>query len=201
MEVIISPYNHSDLEDGINVTSRKEDMLQIKPWLERDFAFDTSRWMFPHVVERVRGGPARLEDALRNLSETELTVRPGNAWSIQEEAGHLLDIEPLMLERLDQLISGASVLRAWDGTNEATWNANHNARQLQDILEAFRNSRQSFAGRLDSLPDELIERSAFHPRLKKPMRIIDLAFFVAEHDDYHLARVTAAKRSQSRPCE
>jgi hypothetical protein len=33
---------------------------------------------------------------------------------------------PLMSERLDQLISGAQVLREWDGTNEATWNAQHN---------------------------------------------------------------------------
>jgi hypothetical protein len=33
---------------------------------------------------------------------------------------------PLMSERLDQLISGAQVLRARDGTNEATWNAQHN---------------------------------------------------------------------------
>ena len=173
-------------------------MLPIKPWLERDFAFDTPRWMFPHIVERMRGGPPRLEEALRDLSETELTERRGKAWSIQEEAGHLLDIEPLMSGRLDQLISGASVLQAWDGTNEATWNANHNTRPLRDILEAFRRSRQSFVGGLDGLPEELVERSAFHPRLKKPMRIIDLAFFVAEHDDYHLARITAAKRLHSR---
>jgi hypothetical protein len=38
-------------------------MLQIKPWLERDLAFDTPRWMFSHVVEMVRGGPPRLEEA------------------------------------------------------------------------------------------------------------------------------------------
>jgi len=168
-------------------------MLRIKPWLERDFAFDTPRWMFPHVVERVRGGPPRLEEALRNLSGTELTERLESAWSIQEEAGHLLDIEPLMSGRLDQLIQGAAALQAWDGTNEATWNANHNACQLHDILEAFRSSRQLFVGRLDELPEELVERSALHPRLKKPMRIIDLASFVAEHDDYHLARIAAAK--------
>jgi hypothetical protein len=87
---------------------RKEIMLRIKPWLERDFAFDTPRWMFPHVVERVRGGPPRLEEALRNLSGTELTERRESAWSIQEEAGHLLDIEPLMSGRLDQLIQGAA---------------------------------------------------------------------------------------------
>jgi hypothetical protein len=33
------------------------------------------------------------------------------------------------------------------------------------------------------------ERSALHPRLKQPMRAIDLCLFVAEHDDHHLARV------------
>ena len=169
-------------------------MIRIKPWLERDFAFDTPGWMFPNMVERVRGGPARLDEALRNLPKPELIERFGNTWSIQEEAGHLLDIEPLMSMRLDQLVEGASVLKAWDGTNQTTWKANHNARQLQDILEAFRSSRQRFVDRLDELPEELVERSAIHPRLQKPMRIIDLASFVAEHDDYHLARITAAKR-------
>ena len=28
------------------------------------------------------------------------------------------------------------------------------------------------------------------PRLRTPMRLIDLGFFVAEHDDHHLARIT-----------
>lgn len=172
-------------------------MLRIKPWLERDFAFNTPGWMFPHIVERVRGGPARLDEALRDLPEPKLFERFGNTWSIQEEAGHLLDIEPLMSVRLDQLVQGPSVLKAWDGTNEATWNANHNARQLRDILDLFRSSRQTLVGRLDELPEEFIERSAFHPRLQKPMRIIDLASFIAEHDDYHLARITAAKRRLS----
>lgn len=169
-------------------------MQWIKPWLEREFSFDTPEWMFPHVVERVRGGPARLEDALRNVSQSALIHREDNAWSMQEEAGHLLDIESLMSERLDQLISGARVLKAWDGTNEATWNVQHNAKPLASILLAFRESRQSLVLRFDALPDEVVKRTAHHPRLSKPMRVIDLAVFVAEHDDYHLARISAAKR-------
>jgi hypothetical protein len=36
--------------------------------------------------------------------------------------------------------------------------------------------------------------SALHPRLKTPMRIIDLFLFVAEHDDHHLARITELAR-------
>jgi|GEM_PF-4393916 len=31
--------------------------------------------------------------------------------------------------------------------------------------------------------------TALHPRLKTPMRIVDLAYFVAEHDDHHLSRI------------
>jgi hypothetical protein len=100
-------------------------MQRIKPWLERDFSFDMPAWMFAHVVERLRGGPARLEDTLRNVSALALTHREDNSWSMEEEAGHLVDVEPLMSERLEQLISGARVLKAWDGTNEATWKAQH----------------------------------------------------------------------------
>ena len=172
-------------------------MQRVRPWLERDFAFDTPAWMYPHAVERVRGGPARLEDILRDLPAAKLTQRQNGGWSMQEEAGHLLDIEPLMSERLDQLIYGAQVLTAWDGKNAATWIAQHNAKSLADILLAFRNSRQALVRRLDSLPEEMVGRAAHHPRLNKPMRVIDLAAFVAEHDDYHLARISAAKRVQT----
>jgi hypothetical protein len=171
-------------------------MHRIKPWLEREFSFDTPTWMFPNLVERVRGGPARLEDTLHDISRLALTCREGNAWSIQEEAGHLLDIEPLMSERLDQLISGAAALKAWDGTNEATWNARHNTKALADILLEFRQSRQSLVHRFEMFPEEMVERAAHHPRLNKAMRVIDLALFIAEHDDYHLARISAARRNR-----
>jgi hypothetical protein len=33
-----------------------------------------------------------------------------------------------------------------------------------------------------------------HPRLQQPMRVVDMAFFVAEHDDHHLARMTQLAR-------
>jgi hypothetical protein len=47
-----------------------------------------------------------------------------------------------------------------------------------------------FVERLEAMDAELIERSAIHPRLKIPMRVIDLAFFKAEHDDHHMARIS-----------
>ena len=47
-----------------------------------------------------------------------------------------------------------------------------------------------FVERLDSVKSSDVSAEALHPRLKQPMRIIDLCFFTAEHDDQHLARIT-----------
>ena len=171
-------------------------MIPVRPWLTRDFTFDHPKWTYPQAVERVRGGPARFEETVAGIPSIVLTLRRGDAWSIQEEVGHVADLETLMAGRLQQLIAGIDVLHAWPGSNDATWNAQHNQKSMEVILRDLRRSRLSFVQSLDSLPEDLIERSAFHPRLKKQMRTIDLAYFVAEHDDHHLARITAAKRSQ-----
>jgi len=47
---------------------------------------------------------------------------------------------------------------------------------------------------LESAPDSALERTARHPRLGTPMRLIDIAFFTAEHDDHHLSRITELMR-------
>jgi hypothetical protein len=47
-----------------------------------------------------------------------------------------------------------------------------------------------FVRRLDEYDATFVERTALHPRLKMKIRVIDLAFFIAEHDDHHLARIS-----------
>ncbi len=37
---------------------------------------------------------------------------------------------------------------------------------------------------------ETLGKTALHPRLKTPMRLIDSLYFVAEHDDHHLAIIS-----------
>jgi uncharacterized damage-inducible protein DinB len=150
--------------------------------------------MYANVVARVRGTPARLEDLIRGLSAERLTHRDGNKWSIQEQAGHLLDLEELGMNRLDDFEAGRAVLTAADMSNQKTHAANHNANSLDNILRAFRRERRAFVARLDSYNEEFIARTALHPRLKQKIRVIDLIFFIAEHDDHHLARIAELKR-------
>jgi uncharacterized damage-inducible protein DinB len=158
-------------------------------WFARTFAFDAAPSTYPAVIERLRGTPARLEDRLRGLAPAVATARIDDEWSIQENVGHLLDLEPLWASRLDDFERGAERLQPADLDNRRTHDADHNARTIGEILRAFRRERAAFVGRLERYDDAFIVRSSLHPRLEQPMRVIDHALFVAEHDDHHLATI------------
>jgi uncharacterized damage-inducible protein DinB len=164
-------------------------------WFARRFSFDAEPWAFPNLIERWRGTPARLEERLKGLSERTLTTRVDGRWSIQENAGHLLDLESLWSARFDGLERGEELLVVADLENRRTHDANHNAADLNALLAEFRRVREAVVRRLEAYDENMIERSALHPRLRQPMRTIDLALFVAEHDDHHLATITALRKT------
>lgn len=159
-------------------------------WVERRFEFNLPLGVFPCVLERLRGTPARLEELTRGLAPAALTRRAGGAWSIQEQVGHLLDLDELHEGRLEDYERRLEVLRPADMTNRKTHEAGHNSARLADLLAAFREARTRFVRRLEALDEDAVARTGLHPRLQQPMRVIDLALFVAEHDDHHLASVT-----------
>ncbi len=159
-------------------------------WFDRTFELKPPGGLFPVVVERLRGTPARVEEKTKVLPAGLLTERSSDAWSIQENIGHLLDLEDLWSGRLEDFLAGEATLRPADLSNQATHEANHNAGAIAQITSAFRERRLDFVARLDKLDEAQIVREAMHPRLEQPMRVIDLCLFVAEHDDHHLARMT-----------
>jgi uncharacterized damage-inducible protein DinB len=163
-------------------------------WMDRTFQFTTPVEVFGTVVERLRGTPARLEEKLRSLTPAILTRRDGEAWSMQEHLGHLLDLDELHLGRLDDFQAGAATLRAADMQNKKTHEADHNRREVKHLLQDFRRERRRFVERLESLSPDQLSRAAVHARLGQPMRVVDMAWFVAEHDDHHLARMTELQR-------
>ncbi len=164
-------------------------------WFDRKFDFTLPEAFFPVVVERLRGTPARIEDKVRDLPAGLLTRRDGDAWSIQEHIGHLLDLDELHAGRLDDFLAGAEILRPADLANRKTWEGGHNERPLQDLLQAFRRERLAFVARLDAWDPELIALTALHPRLQQPMRVLVMALYTAEHDDHHLTRMTELARA------
>ena len=161
-------------------------------WFERKFQFAFSADLFPNLCVRLRGTPARLEEMLREQPRDLLVERNGEKWTIQEQAGHLLDLEELWSARIDDFVEGKPALSPADLQNRRTHEAKHNARQIKDILAEFRTARTQLVDKLDSFDHSVIVHTLLHPRLQQPMRLVDHLFFVAEHDDHHLAKIWSA---------
>jgi uncharacterized damage-inducible protein DinB len=164
--------------------------MKSTKWFERKFTFDYQQNIFPSIIERLRGTPARLEEKCKTIPEKILEIKPDNTWSIKENIGHLADLEPLWQGRLQDFINGEKELRPTDLANRKTDEANHNAKSLDQLLSDFRKIRMETIAMIENLDEEIIFRTALHPRLKTPMRTMDSFLFVAEHDDHHLARIT-----------
>jgi uncharacterized damage-inducible protein DinB len=161
-------------------------------WFERTFELGLPPEVFPEILERLRGTPARVENLISVISAKNHRVEVSEgSWSIQENVGHLLDLEPLWDGRLDDLEAGETDLRPADLTNRKTHDARHHDVSIHRLLTGFRTQRSQVVQRLEGKDETDLVRTALHPRLRQPMTVVDLFFFVAEHDDHHLATISA----------
>src|SRR6201986_745241 len=114
-------------------------MVQIAKWFERKFDFSFPVELYPDLCERVRGTPARLEEMVRGAATERLTLTPGEgSWSAQEHVGHMVELEPLWMARVEDFVSGRNELSVADVTNRSTFEARYNERAIGQILANFR---------------------------------------------------------------
>lgn len=164
--------------------------MQQTKWFERKFNFDFTENIFPSIIERLAGTPARLEEKLATIPTDMQTISIDSTWTIKENVGHLTDLELLWQGRLEDILNNETELRPTDLQNRKTNEANHNAISVEELLKDFRAIRKITVDKISALSEAIIFKSALHPRLKTPMRTMDLFLFVADHDDHHLARIT-----------
>jgi hypothetical protein len=107
----------------------------------------------------------------------------------------LIDLELLHHLRVLEFRALKSDLSAADMSNAKTEAANHNTRSLEALLNEFQKGRKAFINDFKSLSEASVQHKALHPRLKVFMKPVDLLFFVAEHDDHHLATMLEIKNS------
>jgi uncharacterized damage-inducible protein DinB len=172
-------------------------MTRIR-WFDRRFDFTFPVELHPELLERLRGTPLRLAERV-TIFEPEVQRRRTHGWSVQEHAGHLADLDRILFRpRISELEHGEDSLLAADLTNATTEAAHHNARSMDAVLAEVRRERGALITLLEGMDPAVFSRSALHPRLNVPMRLVDLMLFVAEHDDHHLAAITEIARVWSR---
>jgi hypothetical protein len=163
-------------------------MITLARWTTRTFNHELPLELYPAVLERLRGTPARAAELLQTVSEPLRCWRMEPSWSAHQHIGHLDDLHDLDMRRLQDYASASPVLSAADMSNRKTDEADHNTVATRALLERLREHRDELVRQLEQFDETQVARAARHPRLQRTMRVIDWMYFVAEHDDHHLAR-------------
>lgn len=164
-------------------------MIRQIQWIERSFNFNFPLQLFPVIFSRLEGSIFRLIHILQ-AADDEKCSKKDNGWSVKEQLGHLYDLEELWWKRLNDFQAQKSILTAADMNNSKTNESDHNKKSIAELLELFTIERQKMLETVFYFDEEILKRTALHPRLNTPMRLIDSLYFVAEHDDHHIAVIS-----------
>jgi uncharacterized damage-inducible protein DinB len=162
-------------------------------WFDRKFDFNFPPAKFPEIFVRLEGASLGIELALQEADDNTIKSRFQDSWSMLENVGHLATLEPLWIGRVEDILARKPIMRQADLTNQATNDARFNDQSIQSVLDSFKNLRITFLDCLRRIDSSQWAAASEHPRLKTPMRLVDLCYFVAEHDEYHLARIEELK--------
>lgn len=163
--------------------------MKITKWFDRRFDFHFGMEAFPDLLERLEKISDKLREIISGIPEQELNYKPDGKWSVKEHIGHLWILEPLWQKRFAEIKDNKTEMSPADLNNTATDEALFNQYEIEKILSDFQQERQNTIQLLENFKGEDFQHSLYHPRLKQPMRIIDLMYFVAEHDEHHLESV------------
>jgi hypothetical protein len=171
--------------------------MERKKWFDKKFQFDLTPDKYSSLLEKLAETPHTISRLVYSLDEAVLIKGVENRWSIKENVGHLIDLEEIHDGRIDDFIAGKEILRPADLNNQKTNEANHNGKNINDLTKQFKNVREIFVKRMKSLDVKILSSSSIHPRLKQPMRPIDMAQFVLEHDEHHIQTIRELIRQLS----
>lgn len=160
--------------------------METVKWFDRKFNFNFGIEQFSVLLKRLENSSSKFLEATYKISEKDLNYKPGGKWSIKEHIGHLDILELLWQKRFLEIKENQKEMSPADLNNTATDNTLFNQYSIEKIIGDFQQKRNKTIQLLNSFNKEDFLHSLYHPRLQQPMRIIDLMYFVTEHDQHHL---------------
>ena len=155
-------------------------------WFDRQFDSNTSLEYFDEFLQRLEHFPAVLHQLLKNCPKEVSTYKMEDKWSINENIGHLILLEGLWRIRFRDIKEGKPDMSPTDLNNTATDESSFNNMLFEELIKNLASERHKTIAMLQKMSEEDLLKTSMHPRLHQPMNIIDLMYFVAEHDLHHL---------------
>ena len=160
--------------------------MSISKWFERKFDFSFDVEQYSTIYQRLQQAPGMLATLIHNKPEELLTHQPEGKWSVKEHVGHLSLLEPLWRTRIQDILEKKPTLTPTDLDNKKTSETGFNNYSITELLQKFTDERKETLALLDGINVKDQQGTSLHPRMQQPMRIIDILYFTAEHDEHHM---------------
>jgi hypothetical protein len=147
-------------------------------------------------IEEAEKSPKQIAVAVAGVSDRVLRYKPApEKWSILEILGHLVDMETLYAYRMRQMLADENPAIA--PIDQDAWARNlgylqSNPMELVALFGLNRHANLQLVRRLN--PSDL-EKSAYHPELKRPVTVAEMVEKMVIHGPNHLQQIEKLKRS------
>ncbi len=134
--------------------------------------------------------PARLAALVTQLSDTQLHFRPdAKEWSVLENIGHLIEIDPLYVDRIDRILSEECPVFAPFDPDAGVRAADYQHQSLTELLATYSARRQSTIDGLSTIEPDELTRVGIHAKFGE-ISVARLVELLAGHDEVHYTQIT-----------
>jgi DinB superfamily len=150
---------------------------------------------FKKHLEAAEKSPKLTALAVSGLPDKTLRYKPApEKWSILEILGHLADVEIVFGHRIRQMLAGPkSTITPMD---QEAWARNLGYRETPpaEMIAVYGVNRHANLQILRRLKVADLEKSAFHPELKREFHLAEIVEELDTHSANHLGQIEALKK-------
>lgn len=139
--------------------------------------------------------PKKIAAAVSGLSDSVLRYKPApDKWCILEILAHLADAEIINAYRIRQIIADEKPTIA--PINQDAWarNLGYMDEPVAELVAQFGLTRHHNLKLLRRIGPRDLEKSAYHPELKRQITLAEMVERVAGHGPNHLQQIEALKK-------
>lgn len=147
------------------------------------------------LLEAAEKSPKQIAAAVSGVSEKTLRFKPApDKWSILEILGHLADIEIVYAYRIRQMLADDKPQIAPMDQDAWARNLGYMQSSPPELVALYGLNRHANLQLLRRIKPGDMERSAYHPELKRDVTVAEIMTQMAGHGENHLQQIERLKK-------
>jgi hypothetical protein len=150
---------------------------------------------FKKHIEAAENNPKQLAAAVSGLPAASLRFKPApEKWSILEILGHLADVEIVFGHRIRQILAEEKPVIAAMDQNAWARNLGYMETPPAELIALFGVNRHHNLRILRRIKAGDLDKSAYHPELKRDILLSEIVEKLDRHTENHLRQIEELKK-------